>query len=137
MRGVILAGGLGTRLNPFTKYNNKHLAPIYTEEGAIPILYYPIKTLVDSGITDILVISSQEHSGKIIEVLGDGDDFGQSHDLVAAFDLHLHLFLDRIGGADGNFNFFGGALADEEIIGALEVLNNGLIEFIACDANGL
>jgi len=76
MRGVVLSGGHGSRLNPFTKFSNKHLAPIYTPDGAIPIIYYPIKTLVDSGITDILIISSQEHSGKIIEVLGDGESFG-------------------------------------------------------------
>ena len=75
MRGVILSGGLGTRLLPWTKTSNKHLAPIYTPNGAVPMIFYPIKTLVNSGITEILIISSQEHSGDIIEVLGDGDQF--------------------------------------------------------------
>ena len=78
MRGVILAGGLGTRLKPFTDTANKHLAPVYTDEGAFPLIYYPIKTLVKSGINDILIISSQEHCGPIIEVLGDGENFGCS-----------------------------------------------------------
>lgn len=75
MRGVVLAGGRGVRLYPFTEHNNKHLAPIYTPTGAIPMIYYPIKTLINSGINEILIISSQEHSGRIIEVLGDGDKF--------------------------------------------------------------
>lgn len=76
MKGVILAGGKGTRLAPFTDVSNKHLAPIYTPNGAIPMIFYPIQTLIKSGITEILIISSQEHSGRIIEVLGDGDKFG-------------------------------------------------------------
>ena len=76
MRGIILAGGLGSRLSPWTKCSNKHLAPIYTPAGAIPMIFFPIQTLIRSGITEILIISSQEHSGSIIEVLGDGDQFG-------------------------------------------------------------
>jgi glucose-1-phosphate thymidylyltransferase len=76
MRGVILAGGLGTRLKDFTVVSNKHLAPVYSAVGATPMIYYPIKTLSKSGIKEILIISSQEHSGDIIEYLGDGDKFG-------------------------------------------------------------
>lgn len=76
MRGVILAGGRGTRLQEFTIISNKHLAPLYSHQGATPIIYFPIKTLVNSGITEILIISSQEHSGDIIEYLGDGEAFG-------------------------------------------------------------
>lgn len=76
MRGVILAGGTGSRLAPFTKTTNKHLAPVYAPTGAIPMIYYPIQTLIGSGVKEILIVSSQEHSGSIIEVLGDGDQFG-------------------------------------------------------------
>lgn len=75
MRGVILSGGLGTRMREFTAVSNKHLAPVYTEEGATPMIFYPIRTLVNSGIDEILIISSQEHSGHIIEYLGDGSRF--------------------------------------------------------------
>jgi len=76
MRGVILAGGKGTRMCPSTKVTNKHLLPVYSEKGAVPMIFYPIRTLVQSGITDILIISSREHCGHIIQNLGDGYDFG-------------------------------------------------------------
>jgi glucose-1-phosphate thymidylyltransferase len=75
MRGIILAGGKGSRLSPCTKVTNKHLLPVYSEAGAVPMLFYPINTLVKSGITDILVISSREHCGHIIENLSDGFQF--------------------------------------------------------------
>lgn len=76
MRGVILAGGFGTRMKNFTDVSNKHLAPVYSSIGAMPMIFYPIDTLLKSGITKILIISSQEHSGKIIEYLGDGKNLG-------------------------------------------------------------
>jgi glucose-1-phosphate thymidylyltransferase len=76
MRGVILAGGRGTRLAPQTEITNKHLLPVYTPQGAIPMIWYPLNTLVQSGCKDILIISSQEHCGDIIEFLGDGRRFG-------------------------------------------------------------
>ena len=76
MRGVILAGGRGTRLAPQTEITNKHLLPVYTSQGAIPMIWYPLSTLVQSGCEEILIISSQEHCGDIIEFLGDGRRFG-------------------------------------------------------------
>ena len=76
MLGVILAGGWGTRLKTFTDVSNKHLAPIYSKDGATPMIHYPIKTLRNSGVTEILIISSREHSGDIIQHLGDGEDLG-------------------------------------------------------------
>ncbi len=77
MLGICLAGGYGKRLSPWTLNNNKHLAPIYSEkDGAVPMIHYPIKTLKNSGINEILIISSREHSGNIIEHMGDGEDFG-------------------------------------------------------------
>lgn len=76
-KGIILAGGLGTRLHPQTKIINKHLLPIYTlHQGAIPMIWYPLNTLIQSGIQEILIISSQEHCGHFIEFLGDGKQFG-------------------------------------------------------------
>ena len=76
MKGVILAGGSGTRMRPATAVTNKHLLPVYGHQGAIPMIFYPISTLVRSGARDILIISSKEHSGAIIQNLGDGFDFG-------------------------------------------------------------
>jgi glucose-1-phosphate thymidylyltransferase len=74
-KGVILAGGKGSRMLPVTNNINKHLLPVYSNFGAIPMIYYPIFTLVKSGLKDILIISSKEHCGKIIENLGDGTEF--------------------------------------------------------------
>ncbi|NBT57595.1 spore coat protein [bacterium] len=76
MKAVLLAGGKGTRLKPSTKIVNKHLLPVYSEQGAVPMIFYPISTLVRSGATEILIISSRDHSGSIIQNLGDGHDFG-------------------------------------------------------------
>lgn len=75
-KAIILAGGRGIRLRPSTFITNKHLLPIYSDEGAIPMIFYPITTLVKSGLRDILVISSKEHCGHIIDNLGDGNKFG-------------------------------------------------------------
>lgn len=72
MKGVILAGGTGSRLLPLTKVTNKHLLPIYNE----PMIYKPIKTLVKSGITDIVVVLGGESVGDFIKLLGDGSELG-------------------------------------------------------------
>jgi glucose-1-phosphate thymidylyltransferase len=71
MKGVILAGGNGTRLRPLTSVTNKHLLPIYNR----PMLYYPLQTLRDAGITDILIITGTEHAGNIFKLMGSGKDF--------------------------------------------------------------
>lgn len=76
MKGVILAGGTGTRMKPATYVTNKHLLPIYTDQGAMPMIFYPINTLTGSGVSQILIISSREHSGPIIQNLSDGFSFG-------------------------------------------------------------
>lgn len=72
MRGVILAGGTGSRLYPLTKVINKHLIPV----GGIPMIYHAIYKLVNAGITDILIVTGIEHCGTIIAQCGDGEDFG-------------------------------------------------------------
>ena len=71
MKGVILAGGTGSRLYPCTKVTNKHLLPVYNK----PMIYYPIETLKRSGIQDILIISSPEHAGDFMQLLGSGAEF--------------------------------------------------------------
>lgn len=71
MRGIILAGGKGTRLHPLTKVTNKHLLPV----GHEPMIFHPVRQLVGAGIRDILVITSTEHMGEIVRLLGSGKDF--------------------------------------------------------------
>jgi glucose-1-phosphate thymidylyltransferase len=72
MKGVILAGGKGTRLYPLTKITNKHLLPIYDK----PMIYYPIQTLVDAGIRDILIVTGGNYAGDFLQLLGNGRQFG-------------------------------------------------------------
>ncbi|NQU77597.1 NTP transferase domain-containing protein [Candidatus Falkowbacteria bacterium] len=71
MKGIILAGGTGSRLMPLTKVTNKHLLPVYDK----PMIYYPIKTLADGGIKDIMIVSGKGHAGHFLELLGDGEEF--------------------------------------------------------------
>lgn len=72
MKGVVLAGGLGTRLFPLTKITNKHLLPVYDQ----PMIYYPIQTLVKAGITDIMIVTGGNHAGDFLQLLGNGKEFG-------------------------------------------------------------
>lgn len=76
MKAVVLAGGTGSRMKPATAVTNKHMLPIYSDQGALPMIFYPINTLVSSGVEDILIISSKEHCGHIIQNLSDGHAFG-------------------------------------------------------------
>src|SRR3989344_9292404 len=75
MKGVVLAGGLGTRLYPLTFATNKHLLPVYDK----PMIYYPIDTLVNAGIKDILVVTGGPHAGDFIRVLKNGKELGIKH----------------------------------------------------------
>ena len=75
LKGIILAGGLGKRLNPLTKITNKHLLPVYGK----PMIYYPIQTLVDAGIKDILIVTGGMHAGEFLRLLGNGKEFGLKH----------------------------------------------------------
>ncbi|MDX2150427.1 MAG: sugar phosphate nucleotidyltransferase [Bryobacteraceae bacterium] len=75
MKGVVLAGGTGSRLFPLTKITNKHLLPIYDK----PMIYYPIQTLVDAGIKDILVVTGGKNAGDFLRLLMNGKNFGLAH----------------------------------------------------------
>lgn len=75
MKGVILAGGLGTRLYPLTKVTNKHLLPVYDK----PMIYYPIQTLINAGIDDILIVTGGNNAGDFLKLLGNGKEFGLKH----------------------------------------------------------
>ena len=71
MKGIILAGGTGSRLYPLTKVTNKHLLPVYDR----PMIYYPLHTFLDAGITDIMIVSGRGHAGHFLELLGSGAEF--------------------------------------------------------------
>jgi glucose-1-phosphate thymidylyltransferase len=75
LKGVVLAGGLGTRLRPLTSVTNKHLLPVFNQ----PMIYYPIQTLVNAGITDIMVVTGGSSAGEFLRLLGNGKAFGLKH----------------------------------------------------------
>jgi len=72
MKGVILAGGLGTRLLPLTRVTNKHLLPVYNK----PMIYYPVQCLVNAGIEDIMLVTGGNNAGGFLQLLGNGSEFG-------------------------------------------------------------
>jgi glucose-1-phosphate thymidylyltransferase len=75
MKGIVLAGGTGSRLFPLTKITNKHLLPVYDK----PMIYYPIETLVEAGINDLLIVTGGRNSGDFLRLLGNGKEFGLKH----------------------------------------------------------
>jgi glucose-1-phosphate thymidylyltransferase len=72
MKGIILAGGTGSRLFPLTKVTNKHLLPV----GDKPMIFYPVEKLCGAGIKEILIVTGVEHMGDVVSLLGSGKDFG-------------------------------------------------------------
>ena len=75
MKGIILAGGMGTRMLPLTKITNKHLLPVYDK----PMIFYPIQTLVNAGIDDIMIVTGGESAGDFLRLMGNGKEFGLKH----------------------------------------------------------
>jgi len=75
MKGIILAGGLGSRLLPLTKVTNKHLLPVYDK----PMIFYPIQILINAGIQDILIVTGGSNAGDFLRLIGNGEDFGLKH----------------------------------------------------------
>ncbi len=75
MKGIVLAGGKGTRLHPLTRVTNKHLLPVYE----LPMIYYPIQTLVNAGIRDIVIVTGGNNAGDFLRLLSNGKDFGLRH----------------------------------------------------------
>ncbi len=72
MKGIILAGGIGTRLYPLTRVTNKHLLPVYDK----PMIFYPLQTLVDAGVRDILIVTGGQNAGDFLRLLQNGKEFG-------------------------------------------------------------
>lgn len=75
MKGIVLAGGLGSRLHPLTKITNKHLLPVHNQ----PMIYYPIQTLINAGIDDIMIVTGGNSAGDFLRLLGNGKEFGLKH----------------------------------------------------------
>jgi glucose-1-phosphate thymidylyltransferase len=75
MKGVVLAGGLGSRLRPLTAVTNKHLLPVYDK----PMIYYPVQTLINAGIRDIMIVTGGNSAGDFLKLLKNGRDFGLKH----------------------------------------------------------
>jgi glucose-1-phosphate thymidylyltransferase len=75
LKGIVLAGGLGTRLDPLTRVTNKHLLPVYDR----PMIYYPLETLISAGITEIMLVTGGQNAGGFLELLGNGRELGLEH----------------------------------------------------------
>ncbi len=75
MKGLVLAGGLGSRLHPLTKITNKHLLPVYDR----PLIFYPLQTLINAGIKDIMIVTGGNNAGDFLRLLGNGKEFGLNH----------------------------------------------------------
>ncbi len=120
MKGVVLAGGLGTRMHPLTKVTNKHLLPIYDK----PMIYYPITTLVNAGIDEILIVTGGNNAGDFLKLLGNGKEFGLRHlnytyqegegGIAAALSL-AEFFADK----DKIVVMLGDNIIEKNIIGAV------------------
>src|SRR5437868_9011411 len=99
MKGVILAGGTGSRLFPLTKVTNKHLLPVYSK----PMIYYPIECMVKAGIEEVLLVTGGNNSGDFIRLLGNGRELGlknlrseeHTSELQSRFDLVCRLLLEK------------------------------------------
>jgi glucose-1-phosphate thymidylyltransferase len=119
MKGVVLAGGTGSRLNPLTRVTNKHLLPVYDK----PMIYYPIQTLVNAGITEILLVAGGRNSGDFLRLLGNGREFGLKH-------LN-YTYQEGEGGIADALRLAEYFAADESIC---VVLGDNIIENNVCDA---
>lgn len=125
MKGVILAGGNGTRLRPLTSVTNKHLLPIYDR----PMIYYPLQTLLDAGITEILIITGTEHAGNIFKLMGSGKDFG------AHFTYRVQ---DTAGGLPHAIALAEGFVGKDKFvsINGDNILSNSIKPFVEAYAHG-
>ena len=119
MKGVVLAGGTGSRLFPLTKVTNKHLLPVFDK----PMIYYPIQTLVNAGITEILLVTGGKNAGEFLRLLGNGKEFGLKH--------MNYTYQEREGGIAEALSL-AEHFADKNPI--CVVLGDNLIEYDICQA---
>ncbi|MFH1233528.1 MAG: sugar phosphate nucleotidyltransferase [Patescibacteria group bacterium] len=130
MKGVILAGGSGTRLYPNTKVTNKHLLPVYNQ----PMIYYPIQTLMRAGITDILILPGKDNAGDFAKLLGSGKDFNanfsfkvQDHAGGLAYAVGL---AEEFVGDDNCVVIFGDNIIEDNIIKDVQEFETGAKIFL-------
>jgi glucose-1-phosphate thymidylyltransferase len=121
MKGVILAGGLGTRLSPLTRVTNKHLLAVYNK----PMIYYPIECLVNAGVHDIMIVTGGNHAGDFLRLLGNGKDFGLE-------DLH-YTYQEGEGGIADALRLAEHFADGDKII---VILGDNIIEKNICRAAG-
>lgn len=131
MKGVILAGGLGTRLYPLTKVTNKHLLPVYNK----PMIFYPIETLVKAGVEDIMVVTGGPHSGHFLSILKNGHELGIKH-LEYAYQENeggiaeaLSLAKDFVDG-DSCVVILGDNTTDYDLASDIKTFKNGAVVFL-------
>jgi glucose-1-phosphate thymidylyltransferase len=121
LKGVVLAGGTGSRLRPLTLVTNKHLLPVYDQ----PMVYYPIKMLVDAGVRDIMVLTGGESAGDFMKLLGSGEAFGLDH-LEYAYQKGSGGIAEALGltryfiGNDDVVVVLGDNILEKPIAGAVE-----------------
>ncbi len=131
MKGVILAGGNGTRLYPLTYATNKHLLPVYDQ----PMVYYPIQTLVKAGITEVMVVTGGPHAGHFLRVLKNGKELGLAH-LEYAFQekeggiVDALLLADSFAGGESIALILGDNTTDFDIGPAVRSFRDGAVIFI-------
>lgn len=132
MKGVILAGGLGTRLYPLTHVTNKHLLPVYDK----PMIFYPIQTLVNAGVTEILIVTSGPHVGDFLGVLKNGKELGVTHLEYAYQEKPDGGIADALSLAEDfadNDNIaviLGDNTTDADISGAVKSFKEGALVFL-------
>ncbi len=120
MKGVITAGGLGTRLRPMTLVTNKHLLPVYDR----PMIFYPIETLKQAGIEDIMIITGGSHAGDFLPLLGNGAEFGLSR-------LH-YTYQAREGGIAEALSLTQSFVGGEKVVVMLgdNIIEKNIIPFV-------
>lgn len=132
MKGIILAGGKGSRLYPLTHATNKHLLPVYDQ----PMVYYPIQTLVNAGITEILIVTGDIHAGHFINVIKNGKDLGLTHVEYAYQEGGSAGIADALKYAEDFADgepiavILGDNTTDEDISGAVKSFENGAMIFL-------
>ena len=121
MKGVVLAGGLGTRLRPLTQITNKHLLPIYKK----PMIYYPIEMLVEAGIDEIILVVGGNSAGDFLRLIRNGEDFGLSK-------IH-YTYQDGEGGIAQALGLAKDFVGDEKFVVVLgdNILEKGIAEGVA------
>jgi len=130
MKGVVLAGGTGSRLFPLTKVTNKHLLPV----GQKPMIYYPIEKLIEADIKEILIVTGTEHMGDVVQLLGSGKDFGckftyKVQDEAGGIAQALGL-AENFAGGDNITVILGDNVFEDSIKESVKYFNSGAHVFV-------